>query len=194
MMWNKRIYTSGFTLIEFMVAMSIFFIISTASYIPYSHYQKKSLLNQWSKEVAQSFQEARNMSINGLDSDTGNVSVGIFFDGTDGNNLSFTYLSYPYDFSESQITYQVSWDIQEIRKKTLPEWVQIDTVWWKEKFLVFFESITWKGSYYYWDTPGSAKQPFTDQELNIDISFKGATSPSLQKEITYYTQWYIADY
>jgi len=54
----------AFTLIEFMVAISIFFILATASYAPYSYYSKKAKIRLTGKEISQILNEARNMSIN----------------------------------------------------------------------------------------------------------------------------------
>jgi len=181
----------GFTLIEFMVAMAVFFIISATSYIPYNHYQKKGLLNQWVKEIVQSLYESRNLSINGLDSGSGNVSVGLYFDTTDGNNTALTYFTYPHSFSWSQIDNREWGEIQIEKIKTLPQWVQIDTIGWGENLLILFSAISWEGSYYYWDP---ARSIFTDEEIDIEISYKWATSSSLQRQIKYYTKWNIADY
>jgi len=181
----------GFTLIEFMVAISIFFIISAGSYIPYSHYQKKWLLNQGVKEIVQSLYESRNLSINGLDSWSGNVSIWLYFDTTDGKNTSLTYFTYPHSFTWAQVTHQISEEIHIEKVKSLPQWVQIDSVAWKKKFLVFFSSISWQGSYYYWDP---VKNTFTDEEIDIELSYKWAESSSLQRQIKYYTKWNIADY
>lgn len=193
---NSHIHISrkGFTLIEFMVTITIFFIIATASYIPYSHYQRKWLLNQWVKEITQSLYEARNMSINGLNSGSGNVSVWLYFDTSDAGKNQITYFSYPHSFTGSQITNVETSDILIERVKTLPGGIWIDSVSEKASFLVFFQAITWKWSYYFWDTPLGAKQEFTWDILDIDVSFKGATSESLQKQIEYYTEGNIADY
>lgn len=182
----------GFTLIEFIIAMTIFFIVSALSYIPYNHYQKKWHLRQGVKEITQSLYEARNLSINGLNSGSGHLAVGVYFDTTEWENTHITYFSYPHSFTGTQITNSQTPHIRIERTKDLPVWVQIDSVAGKSKFLVYFESISWKGRYYFWDSV--TKEEFSSDEIDIDISYKWATSPSLKKQIKYYTKWNIADY
>jgi prepilin-type N-terminal cleavage/methylation domain-containing protein len=190
---NTTTYT-GFTLIEFMVAISIFFVISVASYVPYSHFQKKSLLNQWVKEVVQSLYEARNLSINGLDSGSGNLSVGIYFDTSDDANTSLTFLSYPHSFSGSQILTQETADIQIYKQKQLPQWVQVDHISDHEKFLVFFQSISGVGEYFSLSGWSGVKEVFSWDRLDIQLSYKWAETKTLQRNIEYYTDGNIADF
>ena len=68
---------SGFTLIELMVVITIISIIMMASYFPYAHHQKKVLLNQGVKEVAQSLSEVRNLALHGLDTGSGNLNTAL---------------------------------------------------------------------------------------------------------------------
>ena len=58
---------SAFTLIELMVVITIMSIVMFASYLPYAHHQKKTLLKQASREISQSLSDARNLAIHGLD-------------------------------------------------------------------------------------------------------------------------------
>ena len=191
MKFQVQSYTSAFTLIEFMVAISIFFIISATSYIPYSHYQKKWLLNQGVKEITQSIYESRNLSINGMDTGSGNISLWLYFDTSEWKNTSITFFSYPHSFTGSQIIHSETSEIKIEKIKKLPKWIQIDSIWWKDKFLIFSEAITGKWSYFYWNP---TKESFTGNTIDIDISYKWATSSSLQKQIHYYTRGNIADY
>jgi prepilin-type N-terminal cleavage/methylation domain-containing protein len=57
---------SGFTLIELLVSITILFILMMMSYVPYSYYQKKAKLRLASREISQSFYEAKNMAISGI--------------------------------------------------------------------------------------------------------------------------------
>jgi prepilin-type N-terminal cleavage/methylation domain-containing protein len=99
-----RFSPRGFTLIELMITLSIFFILSLSTYISYSHFQKKTLLNQGVKEITKSIYDARNLAINGIDSGSGNLSIGLYFDSTsEETQKKLQYFSYPYTFSGSQI-------------------------------------------------------------------------------------------
>jgi len=59
--------TSAFTLIELIIVMTIIGIVSIATYFPYAHHQKKTLVAQALREIAQSLSEARNLALHGLD-------------------------------------------------------------------------------------------------------------------------------
>jgi prepilin-type N-terminal cleavage/methylation domain-containing protein len=66
----------AFTLIELMIVITIISIISLATYIPYAHHQKKTLIKQAAREITQSLSEARNLAINGLSTLSGaNLNV-----------------------------------------------------------------------------------------------------------------------
>jgi prepilin-type N-terminal cleavage/methylation domain-containing protein len=60
------IKNKAFTLIELMIVITIFSIISLATYLPYAHHQKKTLIKQAAREVTQSLSDARNLATNGL--------------------------------------------------------------------------------------------------------------------------------
>jgi len=62
-------------LIEFVIAITIFFILAVASYAPYSYYGNKARLKQTTRETNQLLYEARNMAINGSITSSGNLSV-----------------------------------------------------------------------------------------------------------------------
>jgi len=53
----------GFTLVELIVTITIIIILSLMTYLPYSHYQNKAKLKLASREISQSFYEAKNMAI-----------------------------------------------------------------------------------------------------------------------------------
>ena len=181
-----------FTLIEMMVALSIFFILMTLSYIPYSYYEVKQRVKTGAKEVSQILYEARNMAINGQSSNDKNVSVGVFLDGVNAKN-TVTFFTYPYTFTGSQIVTQATADVKVLKILDLPKWVQIDNILWQKKALFFFNSITWEGKYYWWDATNT-KIEFPPGYINIQLSFKGATQVNLQRIIKYYTYTNIIDY
>jgi prepilin-type N-terminal cleavage/methylation domain-containing protein len=58
MKYNK----SGFTLIEMLIAMSIFFIMVVMTYANYAYFQNIARVKLSLKEISQSISEARNMA------------------------------------------------------------------------------------------------------------------------------------
>jgi hypothetical protein len=81
-----------------MVAMAIFFILVTVSYIPYSYYEVKQRVKIGAKTVSQTLYEARNMAINGQSSNNQNVSVGVFLDSQNSKNKVIVF-TYPFSFT-----------------------------------------------------------------------------------------------
>jgi prepilin-type N-terminal cleavage/methylation domain-containing protein len=74
---NKK---SGFTIIELMIVITMISIISLATYMPYAHHQKKTLIKQAAREITQSLSEARNLATNGLSTLSGaSLHVGLYF-------------------------------------------------------------------------------------------------------------------
>jgi len=170
--------TSAFTLIEIMVVITIVGIISLATFLPYAHHQKKILIKQAAREIAQSISEARNFAINGLNTWSWNTHVGLlFWSGT----TSISYYTSSWELNSSNILWA------EVHKtKILPEWVQIDLVEsLGDARVINFEPITWNIS---------IDPTLSDDALSLQISYKWATTSVLQKEIEYYVDSYISDY
>jgi prepilin-type N-terminal cleavage/methylation domain-containing protein len=63
---NNTFKKRGFTLIELLVSITLLAMLMMMAYAPYSHYQKKAKLKLASREISQSFYEARNMAISGI--------------------------------------------------------------------------------------------------------------------------------
>ncbi len=184
----------AFTLIEVLIVIFILGIMLTATYAPYSHYQKKALLKQWKKEIIQSIYEARNLAINGLADDTtdSNVSVWLYIDTRDASNKIMQYYSYDNlnpDFLPS--AFPATWTVNLLKQKDLPNHIQFDSVASWSGALLFFQAITWSGSYY---VDNGSFTRVIDSEIDVNISYKWATTPTLQWSIDYYTNTYIADY
>jgi len=59
MKYNK----SGFTLIEMLIAMCIFFIMVVMTYANYAYFQNIARVKLSLKEISQSINEARNMAV-----------------------------------------------------------------------------------------------------------------------------------
>jgi len=192
--------TTGFTLIEVLIVIGILGMMLTATYAPYSHYQKKALLKQWQKEIVQSIYEARNLAINGLDIGNKNVSVGLYLDTSDPLKNNLTYFGYPYDSTDPGFrpwAFPNSSLVDIIKTKDLPNGIQLEEVEGKDKFLFFFEAITGVWWYYTFDPAidGELAAGTTNTEIDVNISYKWADATStLYDTIDYYTQTYIADY
>jgi hypothetical protein len=134
--------------------------------------------------------DSRNMAVNGMIWSVWNVSIWVFFD-TNNNNEIKVY-SYPHDINQTDISYIESADVVKIKSLFLDEWVQIDWIEWKANLLFFFDSISWELKYYSWNWP--TRNPVVDNEVVINFSYKWSTSANLQKNITYFTSTNIIDY
>lgn len=181
----------AFTLIEFLIVVTIFFLLIAISYIPYNFYMNKARVKTSIREISQSLYEARNMAINGVSSGS-NLSIWLYLDAqNNSNNLQF--FSYPYSFSGTDISNEISSDIKLIKTYKLLPNINILDIDWKDNWLFFFESITGSGSYYYWEN--NTKNEITNNEIKINISYNGAVIwTSLFWELTYFTNTNIVDY
>ncbi len=192
---NKQ-STSWFTLIELIVAMSIFFIMVISTYVPYNYYSQKAKLNVVVKEISQSLYNARNIAINWSSNNIWNTSIWIYFDTTTWNNSQIKYFTYPYSFSGSQIIPKQIWDIKILKTIKFSGPIEINTLWWKENGLFFFSSITWSGWYYYYDDNPvvNSKHSFNSDNIIINVSYRWTDASWLSKEIIYNTRTNIVDY
>jgi len=170
----------AFTLIELIVVITIIGIISVSTYLPYAHHQKKVLLKQAAREVTQSLRDARSLAINWLDTWSWNVNVALYLE---ADSRDILYYSYPYN-ETLLLTDLASRDTY--KTKLLPLWVSIDSIASHSWVLFTFDSVT--GSWWY--------DPVISWvgELDITLSYNQSTSPTLQKNIIYYTNSYISDY
>lgn len=167
---------SWFTLIELMVVITIVGIVSLATYMPYAHHQKKTIVKQAVKEISQTLGESRNLAIHGLDTGSWNVYVGIDL----------------LPWSRKIEYYTSTWSInlfqaENIYKtKQLPTWAEIVSVNGDDTTQVRmnFSPITGSGEVVWtsWDT------------ISIVVWYKWTTDPILQKELIYYRKSFISDY
>lgn len=170
---NKK---SAFTLIELMTVITIMAIIMFATYIPYEHHQKKTLLRQAAREISQSLSEARNLAIHGLDTGSGNLTIALHVVPWENK---IDYYAYPYLENPSLATLNVDY---KFKTKDLPRNILIESVDSKtDPFLFSFFAISGSGS-------------FSKTILPIVVSYAGSDEAILQKEIQYYTKSYISDY
>jgi len=182
---------SWFSLIEILIAITIFLIITIYTFGTYVHYQKKAILNDWIKEISQSLYEARNLAINWLNDDSKNKSIWLYFD---KNINQLKYYSYDYTLSWSQIKTDVTipW-ISLLKTKTLNSDFYIENISWKTNWMFFFHSISWKWEYFYFDSFNN-RVSFWINKIDINVSYKHSISTLMNKTISYYTDTYITDY
>lgn len=190
-----KITKKAFSLIELLVAMTIFFIIVMMTYAPYNYYQNKQKLRQATKEISQSLYDARNMAINWYSSTWSNLSIWLFFDNSDSEKNKLTFFSFPYSILDNQIipSESASLNIKIIKEILLPQGIQIDKIWSNDKFMFYFSSIDWVWKYFSYDDSLN-KTIYSSQTVDIDISYKWSSSVNLNKTLKYLTPNNIVDY
>ncbi len=182
----------AFTLLELIVVITIFGIMLLATYIPYSYYQTKAKVKMAVKDISQNIYESRNMAINWYNEGSGSLSIGLFFD-VITNPQTITFFSYPFSYTGTQIIPKEGGGIKIIKKEELPDGVELESIWWYKKWLLFFSAISWAWFYYYWDASGVRKE-FPEGYIDINISYRKATWKNLRGIIKYYTPTNIVDY
>lgn len=182
MIYNKK-HISGFTFIELVIVITIISMVSLATYLPYAHHQKKVLLKQASREISQSLWDARNLALNGFDTGSWNVHIGLYISSW---ATQLEYYEYPNTidsvdlYALPTISQPIAWNL--LKTKKLPLGIQIDS----GEQLFIFDAISGSGTF----LPSIP----VSWELEIEISYKWAISPVLQKQIIYYPRSYISDY
>ena len=182
---NKK--NKWFTLVELMIVFTIIILLSISIYAPYNFYSNKAKLKVAKSEIAKTIYEARNMAIYWLDVWNSNNSVWVYFDKNTSKN-SIKLYSYPYDYSWAKYNF-ASANVKLIKEIKLQPWIQIDSVWWKDKALFYFQAISWTGTYYY----GNPPTEFSNTTIGIEFSFKNWWA-NLKSKIEYYTKTNIVDY
>jgi len=180
-----------FTLIELLVSITILVIISMMSFAPYSFYMNKAKVKYTNKEISQSIYEAKNMSVNWSASQSGNISVWLYFENNWINKFSYSLLSFEHDVSEIAITPSNG---TLIEKRTLQPWVQIDNFDEANKWMIFFRSISWSGKVFKWDP--LVEVPYTEEEneITIEYSYKWSSNSALKNSLKYFQDTQIVDY
>ncbi len=183
---KKKNNFSAFTLIELMVVITIVFTLSFMSYIPYSHHQKKVLLTQAAREISQSLSEVRNLAINGFNTGSWNLNIWLYFPSR-ARQIDY--------YTSTGIIDIASLDPSNIYKiKKLTKGVQVDTIAGNNRDTLFlFSAIIGTWSIYQRDSIGVITE-LTWNTIDIQISYKGASSTTLQKNIEYYRKSYISNY
>ena len=151
-------------------------IVMFASYLPYAHHQKKTLLKQASREISQSLSDARNLAIHGLDTGSWNLTIGLY---VASGATELRYYAYPYEqaFNISSLE-----DEYLLKTKKLPKGIQVETI----------GTISWEHLFVFQAISGSGSS--SETVLPIVVSYQGSPDAVLQKEILYYPRSYISDY
>ncbi len=161
-----------------MVVITIMGFVALASYIPYAHHQKKVLLKQATREIAQSLSDARSLAINGVSTASGNLNIGVYLS---SGATDIIYYSVPYTESLTLTNLPA----ESFREKPLPVGTHITKIKDATETLFTFAAIT--GS-------GSTDPDLWQDEFPITVSYKWANTPALQRSMTYYPKSYVTDY
>ncbi len=181
-----------FTLIEFLVVITIIWLITLMTYIPYSHYQNKAKLKIATREISQSFYNAKNMARSWLKNNSSNVSIWFYITKNGSQNNILTFFSYPHNIDEINISNQASWNIEIIKETELQDGVSITYLDDYENLLFYYDSISGDSKIYtfiWWN-----KEVVKDDILDIKLSYKNAQTKSLTSEVRFITGTNIIDY
>lgn len=187
--WKNK---SWFTLLEMIVVITIIWILMISAYVPYSFYNKKAYLRVSKKEIAKILYESRNLAIHWNNYWSGNLSVWVFFDSSDINENIVRVFSYPFSYTWSQITTDLTdSNIKLIRELKLQPWIEIDKVSTYDNWFFYFNAISWKAEIYYFNSFLN-KQEISGNKINIDLSFRD--SENLKDSIEYLKTNNIVNY
>lgn len=180
--------TSWFTLIELMISMTIFFILTLMSYANYAFYQNIAKVKLSLKEISQSLSRARNMASSWYQKNNINQKIWVLFE-KEKNIVKY------YNFAYN------SWvlldDVNLLKQEYLQQNINIANIslsWSTDvnKLLVVFSSIYWTWWFYKVDTTWITEIP--ENEINFTLSFKNANSFPLKRELKYNKITNISDY
>lgn len=173
-----------FTLIEMLIAMSIFFIIVIMTYVNYAYFQNIARVKISLKEISQSINEARNMAISWYERNWINQSIWVYFDINNKNVIKLYSFNY-----NSWITLDST---NLIKDRKIQNNIWINYIWWKDNMMIYFSSIYAKPEMYYfeWDI----KNTFSGSELEFNVSYGDANSFPLKRELKYFKNTNVVDY
>lgn len=183
---------SAFTIIELIVAISIAITLMIVTYLPYWHYQNKAKLKLASREISQSFYEAKAMAVSWIKDISWNRSIALYFNINSPDDDKIVFFTYPHNIEEDFITNVESWNIKILKTKLIQDNIKIDYLNWKDNLLFFYDSITWSSKIYTFNS--SWKTEVLDNKISIKFSYKKSLSDSLRKELIYFKNTNIIDY
>lgn len=181
MKWNSK----WFTLIELLIAMTLFLILVVTTYVNYAFYQNIARVKLSLKEISQSINVAKNMAINWFDKNWVNQSVWVFFDINNKNVIKY----YTFNYNSEIILDENNFHSE----KKLQEKVWIEYISWKNNVLIYFSSIYWIPNLYFIDDSWGLQSLDLD-EIDITIAFKENSNFPLKRELKYIKSTNVIDY
>lgn len=181
----KYINSKWFTLIELLISITIFLILTMMTYVNYATYQNIAKVKLSLKEVSQSINEARNMAINGYDKNKVNQSIWVFFDVNDKNIVKY----YGYNFN----SWIVLSDANIIKEKKLQDGIEIEKVSGHNKVMIHFSSIYGLPTIYYFNESGE-KQDYSWEVVDFSLSYKWIQNYPFKRNLQYFKNTNVVDY
>lgn len=185
----KILNKKWFTLIEFLIAITIFFILVMMSFANYIYYQNISKVKISLKEISQSINNSRNLALSWLNINKKNQNVGIYFE-----KWSNKALIYNFDFDLTNIPNLK--DIVPYKETVLQNWVKINNInSWEDldNIFIYYSSIFAKVEFYTLKNDNSiSKVNFND--IKIKLSYKYSSNFPLLRELTYKKLTNVVDY
>lgn len=183
---------SWFTLIELMIAITIFLILVMMTYANYTFYQNIAKVKLSLKEISQSLSRARNMASSWYQKDNINQKIWVLFE-KEKNIIKY----YNFNYNSWVILDYLKDDVNLLKQEYLQQNIKISNIslsWSNdlEKVLVVFSSIYWTWWFYKVDTTWITEM--TEKEINFTISFKNANSFPLKRWLDYNKITNISDY
>jgi len=180
-----KINSKWFTLIELLLASTLFFILVIMTYANYAFYQNIARVKLSLKEISQSINTAKNMAVNWFDKNWINQSIWIYFDTNNKNVIKFYTFNYNFPIVLNENNFY--------SEKKLQDKVWIEYISWKNNVLIYFSSIYWVPSLYFVDVDWSLENLDLD-ELDMIISFKENPNFPLKRELKYIKNTNVIDY
>ena len=189
---NKK----AFTLIEFVIVITIAGMLMVWVHAPYNVYQTKQKVRNSVKILTQTLYEARNLAINWLNerstaADTGvdssNKKIGVHLKWGNGVINIYGYsIGDVIDLDPSKL----------LKSEALAPWVEIEKIWGSHSEALFvYNPITWDLTHRYWSSWLFVPFASTVDTVEIDIRYKNASvTDFFKRTVTYYPKTFISDY
>lgn len=188
----KKLNKNWFTLIEFLIAMTIFFILVVMSFANYLYYQNISKVKISLKEVSQSINNTRNLALSWLDIWWKNQSVAILLKKDESKTIIYNF---DFDKNYSDIDLNSLTPNKEVQ---LQKWVNIKNIKsWSyndlSEILIYYSSIKAKPEFlklrndWVWEV-------LNTKDLTLKLSYKNSWNYPLLRELNYKKLTNVVDY